>query len=498
MRSAKKTSIISYLTVAFYLVTGFLYTPLLIKTLGVSDYAIYGLTATLVGYFSLDFGIGTAQTRYIAKLLAEGNRAKIKDLLGITTKLFTAIDIVIVLLLIIVYFFLEDIFTGLTVEEFARFKEVFVVTAVFIMINVPMLPVNGILIGFDRAYDLSIINALYRLISMSFLFVALWINLGLFWIVVINVGCQALNQIIKYFYIHKIENLTVNIKAKDKVLLKYLANFSLWSTIGLLADKFFFGIIPFLLAIVSNSHEIAIFAIVISLEGYTLTISKSLNGVFLPRIAKMVVNKQSPEEVTKLMTKVGRIQLYIVGLIIFGVICFGQEFLRLWLGEGFEKSYYCLILVLLPCLFHLTQTIGEETLLATNNVKYRALTNIVGSILSVSTILVLGPSFGALAAALGVFLSFTVAHNVIIDYFYSKRLKISMGYFLRNCHLKILPVFIVLTVCGLTCQHFLSDNTLVGFVTRGSLWAISVIICLWIFAFNKDEKSMIKSMIKRK
>ncbi len=61
MKSAKKASIISYLTVGFYLVTGFFYTPFLIKTLGVSDYAIFALTASLVGYFSLDFGIGAAQ-----------------------------------------------------------------------------------------------------------------------------------------------------------------------------------------------------------------------------------------------------------------------------------------------------------------------------------------------------------------------------------------------------------------------------------------------------
>lgn len=484
------------MTVAFYIVTGFFYTPFLIKTLGVSDYAIFGLTASLVGYFSIDFGIGAAQTRYIAKLLAEGKRGKIKDLLGITTKLFTVIDLIIIVLLIIVYFFLEDIFTGFTPEEFAKFKEVFVVTAVFIMINVPMLPINGIIIGFDRVFDLSIINAFYRLFSMTFLFLALWANIGLFWIVVINVGCQALIQVIKFIYIGKIEELKINIKARDKALFKYLASFSVWSTVGLIADKFFFGIIPFLLAMVSNSHEIAIFAIAISLEGYTLTISKSLNGIFLPRISRMIVNKQSPKELTKLMTKVGRIQLYIVGLIVFGVTCFGKEFLTLWLGPGFERSFYCLLLVLMPCLFHLTQTIGEETLLATNNVKYRAITNIVGSCLSVISIVILGPHIGALAAGIGVFLSFTIAHNITIDYFYSKKLHLSMWEFLKNCHVKILPVFLVMVGIGIICQYFFSDNTVIGFLIRSSIWGIVTIIALWIFAFNDEEKSMLKSLKK--
>jgi len=494
MKSAKITSIISYLTVGFYLVTGFFYTPLLVKTLGMSDYAIFSLTASLVGYFSIDFGIGAAQTRYIAKLLAEGRLDKIKNLLGITTKLFTAIDLVIIVLLIVVFFFLEDIFTGFTPEEFISFKEVFVVTAIFVMINVPLLPVNGILIGFDRAYDLSLIGAIYRFVSMSFLFVALWLHVSLFWIVVINVGCQASVQIVKYIYIFNREHLSINFKARDKEMLQYMGKFSLWSTIGLLADKFFFGIIPFLLAIVSNSHEVAIFAIVISLEGYTLTISKSLNGIFLPRISRMVVMNQPPSEVTKLMTRVGRIQLYIVGLIVFGIVCFGQEFIQLWLGQGFEKSFYCLLLVLIPCLFHLTQTIAEETLLVTNNVKYRAIANIIGSCLSVLSIIILGKALGALAAGIGVFLSFVIAHNVLIDWFYAKKMKLSMRYFLKNCHGKILPAFFLATIFGVLLQYCFSDVKALGFVVRCSIWFVATVLLLWIMAFNAEEKRMIKSV----
>lgn len=131
----------------------------------------------------------------------------------------------------------------------------------------------------------------------------------------------------------------------------------------------------------------------------------------------MVTDNTPQIEITKLMIRVGRIQLYVVGLIIFGVVYFGKDFLYLWLGDGFEKSYYCLILVLTPCLFHLTQTIAEETLLATNNIKYRALANCIGSVLSVVSIFLLGREIGALAAGLGVFLSFVLAHNVLIDFF---------------------------------------------------------------------------------
>ncbi len=498
MKSAKKASIISYLTVGFYLVTGFFYTPFLIKTLGVSDYAIFALTASLVGYFSLDFGIGAAQTRYIAKLLAQNNRAKISDLLGISSKLYFIIDAIIIVILCIIYFYSDKIFTGFTPDELSRFQKVFIITAIFIMINIPLLPVNGVLIGFDRAYDLTLINAIYRFTSITFLFCALVLNMGLYWIVIVNVGCQALAQLFKYYYIKYKEHLSVNYSAVDKEINSYLAKFSIWATVGMIADKFFFGIIPFLLAIVSNSNEIAVFAIVISLEGYTLSISKALNGIFLPRIAKMVVENRSPEQLTNLMIKVGRVQLYIIGFIIFGIVTFGFEFIYLWLGPGFEKSYFCILLVLIPCLFHLTQTIAEETLLATNNVKYRAIANIIVSLLSVSSILLLGHYLGALAAGIGVFLSFVIGHNITIDIFYHKRVKINIKHFLSHCHGRILPVFIIGCTIGLIIQYFLSDNVISHFISRIAVWSTGMVILLWAYAFNEEEKTMLKQLFKRK
>lgn len=491
---AKKTAIVSYLSTAFYIITGFFYTPYLIKVLGVSDYSIFALTTSLVGYFSLDFGIGAAQTRYIAKMLAQGRQDKVNDIIGITTKLFSIFDFIVIIILCIVYFYADDIFSGLTSEEFSKFKEVFIISMIFIMINIPLMPTNGIFLGYDRAYDLAIFSGIYRVISISALFLVLILQAGLFWVVIVNVSAQIGAQIYKFIYIKKVGKFKININSKDKELIQYLAHFSGWATIGIIADKFFFGIIPFLLAIVSDSNEIAVFAIVISVEGYILSISRSMSGIFLPRIARMLVHGASSESHTDLLIKVGRVQLYIVGILITWVICFGDVFIRLWLGPGFENSYYCLILVLVPCLFHLTQTTAEELLLASNNVKYRAITNIVGSFLSIISIVILGKYLGALAAGIGVFLSFVIAHNICIDYIYSKKLKLSMTRFFMNCHFKILPTFFVLLCFGWLLKTFIKFSSLFNLVAVSSIWVLLGIVILYFLAFNETEKIMLKDI----
>lgn len=495
MKSAKQTSVLSYFATAFYIVSALFYMPYLVRTLGVSDYGIYALATSLIGYFSLDFGIGAAQTRLAAKYIAEDRPEKIRNMLGITSRIFLVIDLFILIVSTIVYFDSDSLFPNLTANELIRFKNVFIVTTVFVLINFPMLPVKGLFQAFDHVYEFVLIDLVYKIINLISIISALYFGLGLYGVVLANVGSNIAVQFFRFYYIFKKEHLSVNITAHDKEVMNFITSFSLWATVAMVADKFFFGIIPFLLASFANTREVAIFAIVISIEGYTLSISRSLSGIFLPRVMKMVINGEEKDEKTRLMTRVGRVQLFIVGLLITGLVCMGREFIQLWLGEGFDRSYYCLILVLIPCLFHLTQTIAEELILATNQVKYRALAYVVGSTLSVVSIVILAPQYGAFSAAIGCFLSFVIAHNLLIDIIYQKRLGINMFYFLSHCQVRILPSFVVCCLLGFLMQHYLPSSNFLFFAIKGLIWTSISGIILWLTAMNVDEKNMIKQVL---
>lgn len=498
MSSAKKASLVSYASVIFYVVAGFLYTPYLVKTLGTSNYGLYALAASLVGYFSLDFGIGAAQTRLCAKFIAEGRPEKIRDLLGITARIYLAIDIFILCLMCLVFFYVDAIFSNLSVAELEKFKVIFIITACFVLINFPLLPTKGLFQAFDRVYELTLIDLFCKMSNILAIVGALYFGLSLYGVVLANILSNLIAQLFRLYYVFSKERLVICIDAKDREITKFITSFSLWATVAMVADKFFFGVIPFLLAAFSNTTEVAIFAIVISIEGYTLGISRSLSGIFLPRVMKMVVNEQTRDEKTTLMVRVGRIQLYIIGLIISGLIGLGYEFIQHWLGPGYEKSYYCLVLVITPCVFHLTQTIAEELLLATNKVKYRALSYILGSSISVICIVLLSPKYGAFGPAIGVCLSFLLAHNLLLDIFYHKKIGVNILTFFTRCHLRILPVLVVCAGIGYLFQEYIETPTFFLFLTKGLVWATLSALILWLFAFNKEEKLLVYQILHLK
>lgn len=495
MGSAKKASLLSYCSVVFYVVAGFLYTPYLVNTLGIADYGIYTLAASLIGYFSLDFGIGAAQTRLAARYITEGTTWKIKDMLGITARIFFAIDGIILFLLFVVYANAEGIFPNLTLGELAKFKNVFIMTSLYILVNFPMLPLKGLFQAFDRVFELTLIELVYKMTNIGVIVLALYLGWGVYGVVLANAGTNVLAQSFRLYYIFRKERLSVNIRAKDKSVIRFITSFSMWATIAMVADKFFLGIIPFLLVVFSNMTEVALFAIVISIEGYTLSTARSLSGVFLPRVMKMLVKGQTRDEKTDLMIRVGRIQLYVVGLIVAGLVGMGKEFIDHWLGKGFEKSYYCLVLVMFPCVFHLTQTIAEELLLATNNVRYRALSYVVGSCLSVLSIVLLAPKYGALAAAIGVCLSFCIAHNLLIDIFYHKKMGVNMVRFFSECHLKIMPAIFICCMIAFLMQNYIVTISFTSFFVKSIVWLGISFVVLWLLAFNQEEKRIVYQIL---
>ena len=154
----------------------------------------------------------------------------------------------------------------------------------------------------------------------------------------------------------------------NRAVLKSVCSFSVWVTIIQLAQRCIFNIAPSILAAFTTSTAITILGIAICLEGYTFSFANAINGMFLPRVSRLLANNDRLE-ILNLMIRIGRIQIYIIGLMCIGFICVGRDFISVWLGEGYEDVYVCALLIILPSLFHLPQEIGNTTIVAEGKVK---------------------------------------------------------------------------------------------------------------------------------
>ena len=493
----KTGAVISYITIVFNIAAGLIYTPWMIRLIGKSDYGLFVLVTSFLTYFVMDFGLGQAIARFIAKYRVEGNETKVNELLGLTTRLYLWINFIILIVLIFVYFFIESIFGKLSADELQSFKVVYCIAGFFSVISFSFTPLNGILIAYERFVLLKLCDMIAKIGMIVLMVIALFLGYKLYALVAINAGVGLLIIVIKLIYLSKTTAIKIDFFYKSRTLFRELFSFSVWITVIGVAQRLLMNITPTILAILSGTASIAVFSIGLVLEAYTFTFASALNGLFLPKVSELSAKKSNMVEISNLMIRVGRIQLFLVGILLIGIITLGKQFITLWMGPDFKDSYYVALFLILPGFITLTQEIGSTLLYVVNELKYRAFLFIGASIVSVIISILLAPKYGAVGSVIGIFTALIICHVIGMNFVYWKVLKIDIPRFFRECYVKMLLPLGLSLFAGFLIQVYIPAHNLLTFIPKALLLSIIYVLLMWLMGLNRSEKELILNFVRK-
>ncbi|MCR6546205.1 oligosaccharide flippase family protein [Dehalobacterium formicoaceticum] len=495
-KQVKYGVIMSYFTVAFNILAGLIYTPWMVRQIGQADYGLYTLAISFISLFALDFGLGSAVSRFMSMYKAKDDIDGAKRFLGITCKLFLLITFIFFLVLIVIYLQIENVFLGLTLLEISKLKVIFCIAGLYSIIAFSFNPLNGILISNERFLFLKSIDLFHKILIVLLMVIALLNGFGLYALVIVNAFVGLLTIAIKLGYIMKFTDTEVDFSCRDKILLKEIFGFSAWTTVISISQRLILNITPTILGAFAGSVQIAIFSIGMTIEGYTWTIAQALNGLFLPKVTRMTISNKDMIEIENLMIKVGRIQLFVIGLIIVGFASMGKEFMVLWMGNNFSDTYYVALLLIVPCIISLTQEIAYTTLVALNEIKYRAMASLTVAVISIILSVILSKNYGAIGSAIAIFIGNVVGVIVIMNFVYYRVLKINIFRFFRECHIKMLIPLLLTYVLGLLMQSQFPVETLWLFMGKAGLLAVIYFLLMWFISFNLYERDLFLGLFK--
>ncbi len=487
---------IGYIATVFNIIAGLIYTPWMVRQIGQADYGLYALAVSFISFVALDFGLGAAITRFLSYYLAKGDKTGAKKLLGTIYKLFLGISALIFVVLVVAFIFIENIYLKLTPDEIERFKVVFAISGLFSIVSFSLKPLDGILEANERFIFKKCTHLFHRISVVLLMVVALLLGQGLYALVIVNAFVGLIIIAVKLYYIKKATDTEIDFSGGDKVLLKEIAGFSFWLTLILVAQRFIMQVTPSILGIVAGSTQIAVFSIGKVIALYTRNIGEVLGNMFLPKVTRMTVADKDMEGITNLMIKVGRIELLVIGLICAGFATMGYEFMKLWMGVDFINSYYVALLLIIPLLVTVTQNIGVKTIIALNKVRYSAIDTITNAVLSFGISIYLARTYGAVGAAIGLFIGATgglIVKNII----YSKVIKINIFRFFRGCHLRMLVPLLLSLGIGIYMQRAFPVENMFLFMVKAGVFAAVYFMLMWTLAMNVFEKELFVGILKK-
>lgn len=487
-------AIISYLIIGVEIIISLVFTPWMIGVLGKSNYAVYTIVYSLIALFLFDFGISMSATKFLSKYRAEQNEKMVNNLLSMFFKLYLIVDLVIFIVLFTIYFFINNMYVGLTPEAIQKLKQCFIIVGIYSLISFPCLNLDALFSAYEKFIPLKLCLLFQKVVTTALMFVMLLKGGDVLLLIIINAAVSLVVILVKFILAYKLMNFRFSFKFFDTRLLKTLLLFSIWIAVISLRDKLINGLTPTVLGIMSNESEVSFYGYGFTLITYAYSFSTAIGALFLYKVTKILSSKNSQRKLFSLMVKIGKIQLFIIALIFCGFIVFGREFLSLFIGEEYIGSYFVTIFLLIPFLFSVTKQIALTSSYVTENVKMIAIFNIVTAIICVGVSFPFAKLYGALGVSI-CYCACCLLCELLCDIFvYARKMHINMLKFYARTIFRILPTSIILVIAGLllTNKVVAIDSKLKLLIGACAFGVAYVLIHFFTFLSRKERRIVLR------
>lgn len=497
----KAGALLSYAQIALNVLVGILYTPVMLRLLGKSEYGLYNTVASTISMLSiLSLGFNSGYIRYYAKYKKANDCDAIFGLNGLFLLIFTIIGAIAFVCGWFLSSHLHIVFdTGLTAAEYDTARILMRLLAVNLAISFPAGVFSNIISANERFVFLKLLGAVKTVAGPLVTLPLLLAGYGSVGMVTVTLALSVTVDLIFMLYVLIALKNRFTLRGVEHGLFRSLFIYTSFIALNLIVDQINLNVDKFLLGRFCGTGVVAVYSVGFSLYQYYAMLSTSISGVFTPRIHKQINSTEGEERraaLTELFVKVGRIQWLLLALVVTGFAFFGKQFIAIWAGDGYEDAYYVLLLLAVPAIVPLTQNVGIEVQRALNKHHFRSIVYTIMALCNLVLTVFLAPRYGAIGAASGTAISFVLANGIAMNIYYHKQCEIDiLAYWKAVLRLSLgllLPAGV-----GILLMLYVVINTVLSLFL--CIFGYTIVYCfsMWFFGMNGYEKKMVLAPIRR-
>lgn len=494
----KAGAILSYVSMGLGYVIAIIYTPVMLRLLGQSEYGLYNLVASVVAYLGLlSFGFGSAYIRFYSQHKADNDEIGIARLNGMFLIIFVVIGCIATLAGMVLVFYTEAIFgSELTAREMSRAKILMAIMVLNIAFSFPGIVFNAHITANEQFIFQKLLQ-MVKVVANPFLVLPLLLlGYGSIGMAIATTLLNISIEIANVFFSLRRLGMQFIFKQFDFSLMKEMTIYSSFIFINMITDQINWNIDKFILGRFHGTVAVAVYGLAAQLNTYYISLSTAVSNVFIPRIHKMVSSDNNNSELTSLFIRVGRIQFLILTMVVTGLVFFGQPFINMWAGRDYSGSYLILLLLALPVTIPLIQNIGIEIQRAKNMHKFRSLTYLAIALLNIIITIPLARSYGGVGAAIGTAFSLILGNGIIMNWYYHFRVGLDIKKFWGQI-ISFVPSLLPPIVVGLLIMTYVDLYRFHTFILSGILYVAVFMISVWFLGMNQYERDLIGKPIAR-
>lgn len=492
MNQLKAGVALNYALILLNSLVALLYTPYMLRMMGQSEFGLYSLVASVIGYLTiLDLGFGNAIVRYTAKFRAEGKQKEQYEMFGMFLVLYTVIGLIAFVAGMGLYFNVDNMFGDTMTQVELDHARVMMIILVFnLAFTFPMSIFGSIMSAYERFVFPKVINIARVVLNTAIMILLLKLGYRAIGMVVLQTIFNVLTLLINYIYCKRKLKIEIHYGKFQWGFLKEVAVYSFWIFLNAIIDKIYWSTGQFVLGAVAGTVAISVFAVGIQLQSMYLQFSSAISSVFLPRVTGMVALKDDSKEISDMFIRTGRIQNIIMIFILMGFVVFGRSFVILWAGPEYSDAYIITVLFFISLYVPLIQNLGITILQARNQMKFRSIAYIIIAVIAVVLQYFFAKIWGAVGCAVAVSGALLLGQGLIMNIYYKVKQNIAVGSFWKQIAIMdIIPI--IVTIAFLLILNDRTINSWASLLVWASIFVIVYLPLFYVFSMNKDEKALL-------
>ena len=497
-KEIKNGAILGYINIFVNIIITFIYTPIMTRLLGQSEFGLYSLVSSVVAYLSvLDMGFGNAMVRYISKSLAKKDKGEERNLNGMFFVIYLVIGIISLIIGVILLLNVENLFSEkLTDLELEKSKVLMLILLVTVSLSFPLSVFDSYAMANEKFTFLRLLNIIKCILIPVTTIPFLFFGYKSITLVLIMSIYNILYHVLTMYLCLKKLNMKFEFKnvEEDKTVFKEIVNYSFFIFLNIIVDNVFNNTDQLILGSVCGTVAVSVYAIAMTITQANQLFSTSISSLFLPKITKLSNEEDGELQINNIFITVSRLQIFILALLLSTFYIVGDKFINIWVGPNYKDAYYIVLLLIGPALIPLSQNVGIAVLQAKNKHQFRAVMYIIIAVLNVCISIPLSRLYQGIGAAIGTAIANLLGQIITMNIYYYKKMKLDIPAYWKFLLKFIIPLVIVSIIIRKIVLNM--PSTLVAFAIICTIFFI--VYCLYTTIFLSDyEKSLINAFINK-
>lgn len=470
------------------------YTPVMLNLLGQNEYGLYKLSSSITSYLSLiSMGIGAAVTRYLIKAYTEEGKESEESILGLFMLIFRVIAILAFIAGIGISLNLQRWYgDSLNTWELQRMRMIVFILTCNMALSFQLSPYISVVTAHEKFLFLQSMNIITTFLGPVLNIIALFLGYASLGMAISSLLLGLVTRLIYLLYVRNSLGIKARYKNVPKHLLKEILVFSFWIFVSNVVGQLYNATDTVMIGAVATlgTAGVAVYNVGGIFNGIVFSLTTGLSSILSPKTNKMVFSGATNTELTNLAIKVGRIQGYIITLVVTGFIVFGRPFIHFYAGDGYEQAYWIAVLMMVPNMIPLVQSVCLSIIVAQNKHRFRSIVYLGIAIINViGTWFLMQTPLGIVGAALMTGVALIVGQGFIMNWYYWKRTGLEIGRFWKELsEVYVIPGAMCFTtiLIGRVVNFYSLPVMLTGIIVYTVLYCVAS----WRWIMNSYEKDI--------